>query len=131
MFLSKLLVGSRCSRQIYIRSGNLCTAANVIMNDQLEVFHDTKKKEFSITLEGSPESAVLQYDMLEDNVVDLYHTGVPVAFRGKGIAKVLAKGALDYFSSNQVKMQLTCTYLQKYVKDNPNPAYLACLLEKS
>lgn len=40
---------------------------------------------------GSPESAVLQYDMLEDNVVDLYHTGVPVAFRGKGIAKVLAK----------------------------------------
>ncbi|PIK34844.1 hypothetical protein BSL78_02379 [Apostichopus japonicus] len=101
------------------------------MGEQFHIFHDAEKKEFSITLEDTPEPAVLQYELLKDNSVDLYHTGVPVAFRGKGIAKVLAKGALDHFSSNQVKMQLSCTYLQKYVKDNPNPVYLACLVEKS
>ena len=34
--------------------------------------------------------AVLQYDLKED-VLDMYHTGVPPQFRGKGVAKILAK----------------------------------------
>ena len=36
------------------------------------------------------QRAVLQYDY-DGKVIDMYHTGVPPAFRGKGVAKLLAK----------------------------------------
>jgi len=34
--------------------------------------------------------ALLEYD-LKDNVIDMYHTEVPDAYRGQGIAKVLVQ----------------------------------------
>jgi predicted GNAT family acetyltransferase len=34
--------------------------------------------------------AVIDYAIVKDNVIDLYHTEVPPEFQGKGIAKVLA-----------------------------------------
>ena len=37
------------------------------------------------------EKAYLQYEREPDNVLDLQHTVVPEAFRGKGVAKILAK----------------------------------------
>lgn len=65
----------------------------------------------SFTHLDTPEPAVLQYELLKDNSVDLYHTGVPVAFRGKGIAKVLAKVCV------KVKVILNVLYVFGYLGD--------------
>ncbi|XP_033098055.1 protein NATD1-like [Anneissia japonica] len=95
----------------------------------LAVEHNPNKCEFTISIDatGSSEPAVLQYDHLPGNIVDMYHTGVPEAYRGKGVAKHLAKAALDYFSSQDLSIRLSCTYLQKYVRDNPLEKYTAKL----
>ena len=37
------------------------------------------------------EKAVLQYSWVKPDTADLFHTEVPPVFRGKGIAKYLAK----------------------------------------
>ncbi|XP_035670413.1 protein NATD1-like [Branchiostoma floridae] len=88
------------------------------------VGHDKLKKEFYIRMEReSTEKAILQYDMYRKGYVDFYHTFVPEVYRGKGLAKHLAKAALDYAVEEDLKMKLTCTYLQKYAKDNPLPQY--------
>jgi len=42
------------------------------------------------------ENAVIEYRWIEDSVVDLYHTEVPPAHRGKGLAKLLAKANFCY-----------------------------------
>ena len=35
--------------------------------------------------------AVLQYSWVDKKTIDMHHTGVPEEFRGKGVAKILAK----------------------------------------
>ncbi|XP_023363207.1 protein NATD1 isoform X1 [Otolemur garnettii] len=73
---------------------------------------------------GCHDRAVLLYEYVGKRVVDLQHTEVPDAYRGRGIAKHLAKAALDFVVEEDLKAHLTCWYIQKYVKENPLPQYL-------
>lgn len=89
------------------------------------VGHDKRKKCFYINIEKDgkrqKESAILEYDWIRPGFVDLYHTEVPQPYRGQGIAKILAKAALEYFVAENAKMRLTCTYLHKYVRETRLP----------
>ncbi|ODM98071.1 FACT complex subunit SSRP1 [Orchesella cincta] len=92
------------------------------MNFKVE--HDPDNKKFFIKL-GDAE-AKLEYvknDLNGNTVLDMWHTEVPPPLQGKGIAKILAQEAFDYVVENKLKMQLTCSYLQKYLKDNPLDKY--------
>ncbi|XP_040445285.1 protein NATD1 isoform X2 [Falco naumanni] len=74
--------------------------------------------------QGCHDKAVLLYEYVGKRIVDLQHTEVPDAYRGRGIAKHLAKAALDFVVEEDLKAHLTCWYIQKYVKENPLPQYL-------
>ena len=73
--------------------------------------------------------AVLQYDLKED-VLDMYHTGVPPQFRGKGVAKILAKVKLFselqyylariFFIFHETKIYMSYFVSQKYCYKNLN-----------
>ncbi|XP_051573757.1 protein NATD1 [Myxocyprinus asiaticus] len=90
----------------------------------LRVEHDKKRRQFSIRLNGSHDKAVLLYEYVGKKTVDLQHTEVPEAYRGREIAKHLAKAAMDFVVEEDLKAHLTCWYIQKYVKENPHPHYL-------
>lgn len=79
-------------------------------------------------VKASAGKAVLQYENEGHNTMNMYHTGVPTEYRGQGIAGHLAKAALDYAVNQDAKVKLTCTYLQKYVKDHPSPEYTSCVV---
>jgi len=89
-----------------------------------DVIHNLENQEFYIPLSDKSKNikAVLQYS-IQDKVYDLYHTEVPSKLRGQGIAKHLAKAALDYVVENKSQAILSCTYLQKYHKENPVEAH--------
>ncbi|XP_037083082.1 protein NATD1-like [Pollicipes pollicipes] len=95
----------------------------------LSVQHDTVDRELFIELPGSDEKAYLQYEHVSEDVLDLQHTVVPKSFRGRGVAKLLAKAAFDYVILEDKKMKLTCWYLQKYLKDDPSTEYARRLVE--
>uniref|UniRef100_A0A8C9ESV9 Protein NATD1 n=1 Tax=Pavo cristatus TaxID=9049 RepID=A0A8C9ESV9_PAVCR len=78
----------------------------------------------SLPSPGCHDRAVLLYEYVGKRIVDLQHTEVPDAYRGRGIAKHLAKAALDFVVEEDLKAHLTCWYIQKYVKENPLPQYL-------
>ncbi|XP_068192900.1 protein NATD1 [Antennarius striatus] len=92
-------------------------------NSQIQVEHDKKRQQFVIRLNGSHDRAVLLYKYVGKKIVDLQHTEVPDAYRGRGIAKHLAKAAMDFVVEEDLKAHLTCWYIQKYVKENPQPQY--------
>ncbi|XP_041718405.1 protein NATD1 [Coregonus clupeaformis] len=94
------------------------------INTPIAVEHDKKKRQFTIRLNGSHDRAVLLYEYVGKKTVDLQHTEVPDAYRGRGIAKHLAKAAMDFVVEEDLKAHLTCWYIQKYVKENPQPQYL-------
>ncbi|XP_062264687.1 protein NATD1 [Platichthys flesus] len=89
----------------------------------MQVEHDKKRRQFVIRLNGSHDRAVLLYEYVGKKTVDLQHTEVPDAYRGRGIAKHLAKAAMDFVAEEDLKAHLTCWYIQKYVKENPQPQY--------
>lgn len=97
----------------------------------MEVIHDQKKQEFYILLSSDSPSikGILQYS-LQDGVYDLYHTEVPVQLRGKGIAKHLAKAALDHVVREKAKAILSCTYLVKYHKENPDQDHASVVIKE-
>ncbi|XP_010872249.1 protein NATD1 isoform X1 [Esox lucius] len=95
----------------------MAQAAQMIVpeiNTPLTVEHDKKKRQFTIRLNGSHDRAVLLYEYVGKKTVDLQHTEVPDAYRGRGIAKHLAKAAMDFVVEEDLKAHLTCWYIQKY-----------------
>ena len=84
--------------------------------------HDEGCKRFTLLVDGGHE-AILDYDRVETDdalTFDLYHTEVPEALRGKGIGKVLAKGAFDELlaAHPDARLILSCTFLQHFYASN-------------
>jgi len=97
------------------------------MTTAQEVKHDMAQHAFYMqVLEG--HVAMLQYEWMKDDIINFYHTEVPPVYRGQGLAKLLAKAALDYAVEKDAKMILSCSYLSKYVQDNPLPEYTSRLV---
>ncbi|KAI1896256.1 hypothetical protein AGOR_G00092930, partial [Albula goreensis] len=114
-----------------LKKRNMAQAAqiNVLeLNTPIRVEHDRKRRQFTVRLNGSHDRAVLLYEYVGKRTVDLQHTEVPDAYRGRGIAKHLAKAAMDFVVEEDLKAHLTCWYIQKYVKENPQPQYLERVL---
>ncbi|CAH1789886.1 unnamed protein product, partial [Owenia fusiformis] len=116
------------SRSLFTRLIMTSTKEGASATAPIEVLHDEKKGEFYIEMDagGKTSRAYLQYTSQggdKGEVLDMYHTLVPPEFRGKGVAKHLAKAAFDHAVKKDVSMRLTCSYLQKYAQDNPTPEY--------
>ncbi|CAN0314137.1 protein NATD1-like [Lethenteron reissneri] len=90
----------------------------------VRVEHDRKKRQFFIRLNGYSDRAVLLYEYIGKKTVDLQHTEVPDGYRGRGIARLLAKASMDFVVEEDLKAHITCWYIQKFIKDNPLPQYL-------
>ncbi|XP_053095051.1 transmembrane protein 11, mitochondrial isoform X2 [Pangasianodon hypophthalmus] len=98
---------------------------NVIeINSPIRVEHDKKRRQFSIRLNGSYDRAVLLYEYVGKKTVDLQHTEVPDAYRGRGIAKHLAKAAMDFVVEEDLRAHLTCWYIQKGVMAAAGECYI-------
>ncbi|XP_063098594.1 protein NATD1 isoform X2 [Cavia porcellus] len=66
----------------------------------IRVEHDRRRRQFTVRLNGCHDRAVLLYEYVGKRIVDLQHTEVPDAYRGRGIAKHLAKaGSSDQWLS--------------------------------
>jgi len=80
----------------------------------------SKQKTMSrFELEEDGETAYLEFEL--DNVgwITLWHTEVPQALRGRGIAGMLAKTALEYARDNKLKVDVVCPLVANYVSKNP------------
>ncbi|RZF46384.1 hypothetical protein LSTR_LSTR007917 [Laodelphax striatellus] len=72
------------------------------------------------------EFAAILYNKHEDGegttdekTLVLSHTEVPEIYQGKGVGKLFAKEVFDYCAKNDLKLILTCEFLQECMKKNP------------
>jgi len=89
---------------------------------EYQVKHDKKHQTFYIKLEGK-DKAILEYNVISPTHLDYVHTEVPTSYRGKGIAAHLAKAAFDYAVEENMKMILSCSYLQKFASTLTDTKY--------
>jgi uncharacterized protein len=69
-------------------------------------------------LERDGRVAYLEYN-LTGKVLQLIHTEVPEALRGRGMASALAESALQWAREHEVKVDVICPSVAAYLKKHP------------
>lgn len=87
------------------------------MGEPIQVVHDSQKQCFSAQIEGY--QAILEYRAVDASTLDIHHTYVPNELRGKGIAALLAKTALDYAKEHNYTVIPSCSYIAVYMQRHP------------
>jgi predicted GNAT family acetyltransferase len=70
-------------------------------------------------LEENGETAYLEFEVDQTGWITLYHTEVPPALRGRGIAGTLAKTALEYARDNNLTVDVVCPLVANFLSKNP------------
>ncbi|CAL8271238.1 unnamed protein product [Lota lota] len=116
---SRFTVLYRCSMRF--KSEHVCPRGG------LRVEHDREELRFTVSLGGEAgnirQCAVLRYKFTNEKQVDLISTDVPEPFRGKGIAALLSKAAMDFLAEENLKAHISCWYVKKYIENNPANGY--------
>ncbi|KAK0154523.1 Protein NATD1 [Merluccius polli] len=93
----------------------------------LRVQHDRERLRFTVSLGSeagnTQECAVLRYKFTNLKRVDLMSTHVPEAFRGRGVAALLSKAAMDFVVEEHLQACVSCWYVQKFIQDHPALGY--------
>jgi predicted GNAT family acetyltransferase len=80
----------------------------------------SKEKTMSrFELEEEGETAYLEFELDKAGWITLWHTEVPQTLRGRGLAAVLAKTALEYARENKLKVDVICPSVANYLSKNP------------
>ena len=79
--------------------------------------HEPEASRFVLDVDGA--RAVLEYRHGEGGSLDLYHTFVPRALRGGGLASRLAAYALDYARDHGHKVVPSCPFVAAYIERHP------------
>lgn len=78
-----------------------------------KVIHNTEQKRFEVHLDE--DIAELNY-RLSGNIIIFTHTGVPSAWKGRGIGSLLVKTGLEYAKKNDLKVQTLCWFVDGYIQ---------------
>lgn len=82
----------------------------------LTVLHNPAAQRFEVTVDGLLCQAA--YRPVGD-VLDIFHTGVPPALEGRGIAAQLVQAALAHARAHGLKVRPTCSYVAVYLRRHP------------
>jgi len=80
-----------------------------------QVLNDKQNNRFVMKVDGSEVYVLYAEDI---NTIDLYSTYTPPELRGKGLASVVVKAALEYAREQNLKVIAGCWYVRKFVDEN-------------
>jgi uncharacterized protein len=87
-----------------------------IRSDALEVINNPAENRFELWIDGQ----LAKLDYREDgNTITMTHVGVPVEFRGQGLAAVITKAGLEYAKAKSLRVVPICSYVMSYIRRNP------------
>lgn len=84
--------------------------------EKLVVENNSERRRFEAQI--GEHVAVLDY-VLVDDVLRLTHAGTPPPLRGQGVAAVVTKAALEYAKAHNYKVVPVCSYVDAYIRRNP------------
>lgn len=82
----------------------------------VSIVHNEGASRFEAIIDGQLARADYQRS---GNVMRIYHTEVPPALTGRGIAGQIVQAALAYAASNGLKVEPLCSYVRAYMRRHP------------
>lgn len=84
--------------------------------DRINVIQNAEENRFEVWIEG----LLSKLDYTENGgSIAMTHVGVPVEFRGMGIAAIITRSALEYARSKSLRVIPICPYVISYLRRNP------------
>jgi len=77
------------------------------------VAHDQIKHQFFIDLDK--DNAHLDYELINNDIVNFTHTYVPFRQRGKGHAEALVEAGLLWAKQQGLQIETSCWYVEKFL----------------
>lgn len=87
-----------------------------------EVRHEAARQRFVIEIGDAV--GLLSYAVVDEQTLDYNHTFVPPELRGRGLAAILARHALDYAAEHGLSIVPSCPYVSRYIDKHPEYAGL-------
>jgi predicted GNAT family acetyltransferase len=84
---------------------------------ELEVQHDEQRKTYYAVVDG--HESVCEYGEAGDRTLNFWHTFVPPALRGRGIADELVRQALEDVLARGYKVIPSCWFVRVYIDRHP------------
>ncbi|GAA0792245.1 MULTISPECIES: GNAT family N-acetyltransferase [Pseudomonadati] len=78
----------------------------------VSVIHQAEMHRFLVEI--NQQQAILEYRLTGHNV-NFHHTFVPPAMRGKGVAESLVRTGLSWAKQQQLTIEASCSYVQKFL----------------
>ena len=72
---------------------------------------------FEVTEDG--QTAWLEFELDGRGWMTIWHTEVPEALRGRGLANELIKSAFDYARANDLRVDVICPIALHYLEQHP------------
>lgn len=88
--------------------------------EKYKVEQDEKK--FYMLVDGY--ECVITYRMFDNRIMELPHTYVPPEIRGKGLAQIIIRHALEYAKQNDYQVIPSCWAVSTFIKRNPDYQHL-------
>ena len=82
----------------------------------MRVENNTERSRFEAHVDG--DLAVLEY-VLFDGGIRLRHTEVPERLRGRGVASVLARTALEHARESSLVVEVVCPFVKAFIRRHP------------
>ena len=82
-----------------------------------QVLVNSEKSRFELDVNGT--LAVIEFEKIEPNILDLIHTLVPEELGGKGVGSKLVSGALQYCKDNNLLIIPSCSFVKSYIDKHP------------
>lgn len=86
---------------------------NNIPGMELDVQHDESARRYYANLDGA--EAVLDYGVVGEGTLNLWHTYVPPELRGRGVADELVRQALDDIGQRGLRVIPSCWFVRVYI----------------
>jgi uncharacterized protein len=63
--------------------------------------------------------AYISYERPDDRTIDLQHTVVPEADRGRGVGASLVEAAVNHARENELRVIATCPFVKAWLEKHP------------
>jgi uncharacterized protein len=87
------------------------------MSESVDVRHNESAHRFEVSLDDGVAFSAYQR---RGDVLRMYHTEVPPAAEGKGLAAQVVKAALRYAQSENLRVDPACSYVRRYMARHPD-----------
>src|SRR3954447_14211955 len=72
-----------------------------------------------LEIEEAGQTAYLEFEIDAAGWMTIWHTEVPAALRGRGLASELARAAFDHAMTNNLRVDVVCPSALHYLSEHP------------